>query len=346
MFSITDVGGAGFTPISIAGITIGGDPGATSATVNSKVIATTLEVSANSDNSTSTVTIIAGAGALSGNVALPTAKTSQTTMASIGSAADIHVTTALEPEAISINTAHSFTAAFTAGAISVSAIIPTSEAGGTTIAAVDEGAKVIAPSFTLSAEATNNASVDSIQLSAGGINLNLAMPTAKTTHNVETRIGPAGNNAPNPALSGSITVGAGPIDVDAKSTNNATISVFGLSVGGISANIVLPDIDAGGSTKAHIGGKFTMNQAVELTADSTSTATGDAIAISVGGITGSLLAASTKTSRNRILRQQPGRPFNYWWNAYFRSDFQQHGGIRECRGFNRWYRCRRCHAAL
>lgn len=170
--------------------------------------------------------------------------------------------------------------------LSFSLLNPKSDAGGATRAGVLEGAEVNAPTLDVNAHADNTATVNIIHGGVSDIEVNVAMPEAKTTHDVESFIGPADFNDtnPDPGLSGSITVADGPIGVHATALNHATAFDFGMSTGKIQVNVSLPTIDAGGSTTAHVGGRFTINRAVNVTADSTSTAKGDAVGINASEV--------------------------------------------------------------
>src|SRR5260221_5788700 len=133
--------------------------------------------------------------------------------------------------------------------------MPHAVAGGGTRSFAGEGAKINAGSLGISADATNVAHAFPLQITGGAIAVSVALPTAKTTHDVETYLGPGGNAAPAASVSGSITVGS-PVNVAATSNNTATVDEFSLTLGAITVGVVEPDIEASGSTTSHVGGKF------------------------------------------------------------------------------------------
>ena len=167
MFTDADLGGATSNGLSIAGMTVGGVPGITSASVDGTVIANDLDVKATANITPNAVAILGGVGGINVNVAQPVATTSHETSISFGALADVQINAPLDPMAQSTNDASAFAFGIGAGAISASAVLPEAEAGGATRAFVGEGAEIEASSLDLRAEAINLASTPSIQLSAG-----------------------------------------------------------------------------------------------------------------------------------------------------------------------------------
>jgi hypothetical protein len=185
----------------------------------------------------------------------------------------------------------------TLSAVGITDFEPDVEAGGATKAYVDQGAAVAAGSLSVTAMSNNTPELDMSAIGLAVVDVKNTEPTAKTTHTTEAYIGPGGNVAPDANLAGSISVGS-PITVMAKSQNTATIDAFSLTFGAVTVHASTPDIDAGGSTLAHVGGKFTaINQTVNATADSTNTANGKALAITVGAIPVGFDGSSAKTTQ-------------------------------------------------
>ncbi|MGH8429523.1 MAG: hypothetical protein ACREUF_03880, partial [Solimonas sp.] len=214
------------------------------------------------------------------------AKTSHQTDAYVNTQADLNIPgNALTLDAISHSTAKSGEVTIQLGGIPIAIAQPNAEAGGGTRVFVGEGAKIQAATLDATANATNTATATTLLANLGGIVVGAAAPTAKTTHKTEAFIGAKANDGPADVAPGEITLSGGDsIDFLAKSTNDASVAAVGVAIGAITVNVVLPKIEAGGSTAAHVGGKFTINRDVNATADSTNTATGNSIAVSVGAI--------------------------------------------------------------
>ena len=96
-------------------------------------------MSSTSTTTPSVETVLVGAGALTASVADPTAQTSLQTSASLGSSANVKVTTLIGPLATSVSTASALDVHITAGAITGTALLPDAIAGGGTSAFVAEG---------------------------------------------------------------------------------------------------------------------------------------------------------------------------------------------------------------
>src|SRR5262249_21733373 len=120
------------------------------------------------------------------------------------------------------------------------------------------------------ATATNMATVktDIVKIGALDIAIGTTGPSAKTTHNVEAYIGPRFEVMPTPKVTGTIDVGGGTITVHGTSNNNAEIDQLSISVKVIGIDIVRPDVSAGGTTRAHLGGAYGITAgAVNVTAE-------------------------------------------------------------------------------
>ena len=81
----------------------------------------------------------------------------------------------------------------------------------------------------------------------GAINVEIAEPTAQTTHSVEAYIGPADGGTVNASLNGTINVGSSPITVQATSTTNqATAQAIALKAGVVTVGVEQPRVTVGG----------------------------------------------------------------------------------------------------
>jgi hypothetical protein len=281
MDSQTDIGGATFSPIKIGSETIGETPGATSAAVDSQVTANTLNVTATSTSTPTAETVLMGSGTLNVGAASPTARASLQTSASLGSGANITVTTLVGPHATSVSTADAFNLHLNAGTLNGVALLPDAEAGGSTRAFVAEGARVTASGLDVQADAANTATVTPINISQGSVAGTYANPRASTSQDVEAYIGPAFGQNATVGLSGTINVGKGTVAVNAESLRNrATVDEVGIQAGGLTLSYMHPQATIAGSTRAHVGGTFGITAgAVDVTGSSTNQATTDVISI-------------------------------------------------------------------
>ena len=297
-YSSTDIGGATFGGIHIGSLSVGGTPGLTSAAVNSQVTAPTLNVSSTSTNTPSVESVLVGGGAISASAAAPTAQTSLQTSASLGSSANVNVTTLTGPMASSTNTPSALDVHVNAGAIAGAALLPDAVAGGGTSAFVAEGATVTASSLNVQAQATNVATVTPIQISAGVLSGGYADPQASTSQDVEAYIGPAYGVSPNTGLTGTINVGSGTVTVNAQTLKNqATVNDFDIIAGAVGVGYVHPQATAGGEARAHIGGNFNITaSAVNANGTSTNTATTDVISIDASAVSINLNVQGAITS--------------------------------------------------
>ena len=158
-------------------------------------------------------------------------------------------------------------------------------AGGSTSAYVQEGASITATGLSLSAQSTNTAEANPIDVGVAAVKVAVSHPIAETSHTTEVYIGPEGTNAPNPMASGKIAVGSGAVTGTATSTSNATVDPVSVTASGIDVSVLHPEVTAGGSTSSHLGGTFAITAgAVNFTANSTSMAESDAVNIVAAGI--------------------------------------------------------------
>jgi hypothetical protein len=251
------------------------------------ITAGAVDVTGSSTNVATTNVISIDAGALTASLNTQGAKTSHTTEAYVGTQADLNLTGgALALHATSSNTATAGEVDIQAGYGNVAYAKSEAEAGGATRAYVQEGASIQATGLSVLADATNTATANRFATTLGLINVEIAQPTAQTTHDVEAYLGPARGQAPNGALTGTINVGGATIPVHATSTSNqATAQQININFGAVSVSVEQPRVTVAGSTSAHIGGNFriTAGSVDVLASAPNNTATGNAISIAAAG---------------------------------------------------------------
>ena len=261
--------------------------GTTEAYVDSEVDASSLDVTANADNRAVTTAALHGLHLAPINVAViqPTAKTSLEAQAWLGGGANIAVSGALDLEAESINAATADIFSLALDGISIASMDPISNTSGATRVWVGEGATIGANTFTPTAHAQNTAR-SSIGLgSVGFVDVDLGTPESYTGHTVEAYIGPAANTAKDPALTGSITVATGGIDLSATSINRATVDEVDIEINAVSVSNLTPEVNVKGATSAHLGGNFAFNaDFVNVVADADNRAESSSIQVAVSDV--------------------------------------------------------------
>ncbi len=192
---------------------------------------------------------------------------------------------ALALEASSSNTAAAGRSDFGLAGVDVALVKPHARAAGATRAYVDEGAQIAAEGLSATADATNAATIDTSLLGGSGISVEIVRPTAETAHAAEAYIGPRAGVAPTAGLAGSIAVGGGTVALNATSDNVAEVNQFSVAVAGIGVDSVRPEVTAGGTTQAHLGGEFTISAgAVNVTANAPDNrASSDVFSLDIGG---------------------------------------------------------------
>ena len=178
-------------------------------------------------------------------------------------------------------------------------------AGGSTSAYVQEGASITATGLSLSAQSTNTAEANPIDVGVAAVKVAVAHPLAETTHTTEVYIGPQGTTAPTSGYSGKISVGCGAVTGTATSTNSATVDPVDIGVSGIDVSVLHPEVTAGGSTSSHLGGTFSITAGtVNFTANSTSTATSKSVSVELSGSLGHRC--------HQVGRDRPTTPMPSW----------------------------------
>jgi hypothetical protein len=106
-------------------------------------------------------------------------------------------------------------------------------------------------------------------------------------HTTEAFIGHAADQGRNDALAGSIKVGDADITLSAVSTNEASITDVDVGFATVDVDMIRPEISVGGATRAFLGGEYDIEaDDVTATADSTNTASSNAINIEASGLFG------------------------------------------------------------
>ena len=238
------------------------------------------------------------AAGIGGSFDTTAATTDHDTAAYVGRNAMLTITggAALDVRGTSNNKASAGSVGIAVDGIGVDIAKSEADASGTTRAYVEEGATVTAAGLNVSANAVVDAESSTTMVTAGGISVDVAMPKGVTSHDVSAYLGPAAGNAPNTNLSGALNV-PGTVDFTAMSTSDAKVNKIDLAASGISVEVIKPNVDAGGSTKAHGGGNFTSSaNVINMTAMANNTAESDTLSIEAAGIAVELASRSVKTS--------------------------------------------------
>ncbi|MBI3839031.1 MAG: hypothetical protein HY288_14015, partial [Planctomycetia bacterium] len=173
---------------------------------------------------------------------------------------------------------------FSLGAITVNVFQPEVDADGATRAFVDEGASVVAANLSVTATATNTATIDMSSIGIAAVAVTDIEPTVKTTHDTEAYVGPRAGNAPTAMTSGTIKLGGGTLSVEATSHSKAEMGSMTIDLGLVTIGSVRPEVTSGGTTLAHLGGTFDITAgAVNVTAEAPNTeATTQTFSLDIG----------------------------------------------------------------
>ena len=181
------------------------------------------------------------------------------------------------------------------GVVDLNFVKSTADAGGSTSAYVAEGSTIDADGLTANAAANNTADVDRFQFGASVFDLQKAQPTARTTHAVAAYVGPAAGAEPA-GTAGTITLDDD-LALNATSVNEATVGDINISVDVVSVDLVKPEINAGGTTRVHVGGDYTVNASgVTGAASSTNTAGSNTVPIKIGLVTVGEVTTEVRTT--------------------------------------------------
>ncbi len=236
------------------------------------------------------------------------ATTADTTQAYVPANSNLTVTGgSLSLQATSSDSAVSGQVAIGVAGVNISVAKSESNAGGSTSAFVQQGASITATGLSLSAQSTNTAEANPIDVGAAAVKVSVAHPIAETSHTTEVYIGPQGTSAPTSGSSGKISVGAGAVTGTASSTNTATVDPVAVSASGVDVSVLHPEVTAGGSTLSHLGGTFTITAGtVNFTANSTSTATSKSVSVELAGVsvTDDIKSAETDQATSAFVGKQ------------------------------------------
>jgi len=261
-------------------------------------------INASGVNATATSTNNADSSALAFEIGLvdvdnseKSANTTHVTEAFVGPQANLAISGgALTLDATSQNDASiDMISPIDLGVVDLNFISSTADAGGVTRSYVAQGSTLSAAALTANASADNDASIDRFQFGASIVSLNEATPRARTTHHVESYVGPAVGVAPS-GPAGTITLG-GALTLNADSVNEATIDEVSIGVGVVNIDLAKPDMNAGGTTRTYIGGDYTINATgVSGQADSVNTAGSDTVPIKIGLVSVGEVSAEVRTT--------------------------------------------------
>jgi hypothetical protein len=256
-----------------------------------------VNVSATSTNDASSQALAFEIGLVDVDQTERSASTTHVTEAFVGPSADLAISGgALTLDAESDNDATiDMITPIDLGAVELNFVKSTADAGGVTRSYVAEGSTLSAAALTADAVANNEASVDRFQFGVSLFSLQEATPVARTTHHVESYVGPRVGTAPNGAA-GTITLG-GALTLNADSTNEATVGEVNIALSLVGIDLVKPEMNAGGTTRAYIGGDYTIDaSAVAGAAESTNTAGSDSVPIKLGLVQVTEVSAEARTT--------------------------------------------------
>ena len=227
------------------------------------------------------------------------AKNSGAADAFIGSGANIRTTGNLIVTAKSTNKAFATLNEVSANviAISGSGTGAHATAGGSTKVHIDGGATIAVEQLVTDAFADNEATANGNYVGASGVKINVAEFRARTAHDVAAYLGPPQGTDPS-GTAQTLTVRDGLFLMHAKSINSASIVNVAISASAIPINVINPEADAGGSTRAYLGGKFTIDAAdgVAAKAESANTAETGAVNLEANAISINAAARAARTS--------------------------------------------------
>ncbi|MDX2379978.1 MAG: hypothetical protein QNM02_09510, partial [Acidimicrobiia bacterium] len=172
----------------------------------------------------------------------------------------VNVTGTVKVEALSLVTATAKAdGGGASGALTVTAMIPHADAGGTTRAFIGQGANVSATSVEVNAEGTFVSSATTIAVSIAGLAaINVVNANADVTGVVDAHIGSAvGETAHStPTV---VVARTGAVTVDAWASMSATATANGGGVaGGVTVNVMLPTATVAGIVRAYVGDSVTL----------------------------------------------------------------------------------------
>ena len=141
------------------------------------------------------------------------------------------------------------------GGLTVTAMIPHADAGGSTMAYIGEGADVDATStVAITADGVYSATATTVAVAVGGLAGGVgADATADVSGIVDAHIGPAAGEIPSGVATRVNTHGAA-ITITARSSMTAIAQADGAGVsGGVTVAVMLPNADVMGITRAYVG---------------------------------------------------------------------------------------------
>jgi Ca2+-binding RTX toxin-like protein len=280
-------GGAGGT-VSITALlptaTIGG---VTRAYLGSgtSLSASSLDIEATDTDTSEADALVVSIGALTGAGANATASDTRSTEAFIDH--DTSASASMGPIALkarSTSNSNSEARGGSGGAISVTALLTNATVSGNTRAYISGNSTLTAAWMDLSTYATNVADAYTLTIGIGGLTGVGANADASIDRAVETYLGKQAGDTSGDQVAVTIN---GTIVLDTRATSTARAKSEGGAGGGVSITAMIPTASLGGTTRSYVGPKTTVS-AIDLflRAADTNFAAADALAVSLGAITG------------------------------------------------------------
>ncbi|HEY8535813.1 MAG TPA: hypothetical protein VIL25_05170, partial [Vicinamibacterales bacterium] len=219
------------------------------------------------------------------------------TEAFLGAGADVTATGTLSLAADSISTASASNLSAGATLVNVADTASHATAGGSTRVHIDEGAAIDVGALATTAQSDNDATAGAAYAGASGVNVALADVVAKTDHLTAAYIGPAKGVAPGSDPATTLRIANGGLDLRATSTNDARVGEITLDASLVTVEKVKPEANAGGATRAHVGGAFDVDaDSVDVAAQSTNVAVSNAFAFDLNLLDIDLNERSARTT--------------------------------------------------
>ena len=266
-----------------------------------QIEAGTVAVEADSTNTASSNAINLEASGFAGfDMPTTTIATDHTTEAFVAVDARTTVSGGLALAADSITRAEAGELAVTIANVDVELAETTVQAGGTTRAYIGEGAQVGARTLSVAAISDTEATADALLVGTANVEVQLADVSASTVHTTEAYAGS------NPDLdddqdedgdpSGRIAVLEGGLSITATSTSDARVDDVDIGAVAVAVEVVRPTATVGGLTRAFLAGEFVLIASEVLVgADSTNTATSDALNLELTSVSVDVPTTATST---------------------------------------------------
>ena len=219
------------------------------------------------------------------------------TEASLAKGANLTLSGALGITATSNNDARADNLSVAVAFVNVSDTASHAKVLGSTQVHIDQGASINVNTLTTNATATSDATAGFNYNGVTGVNVQLADVDATTGHLVAAYVGPSKDASPSGEAATALTIANGGLDLRATSDNKATVGQVNFEANLVTVEKVKPVADAGGQTRAHLGGAFVITAGkADATAKSTNTAESSALAFEVNLVDIDLSEKSASTT--------------------------------------------------